>query len=233
LALFLTKIKADMDDKDKSGGEERAHKSATPRPKCQDRPARDILLEELENVNGELQSLRLEYGKSKDTLLEMRKMLYALRAENQGLSGRMARLEVRYERVKRSFRRLSGRDFWVGLWKGIMSVSSNGPIDARSGLTFPPEKEETFERCWRMLYVDVPHASELDCFFKALRACCTADDLVRAISRFVDDYPQVRKNHFLRSKEGISQLTTLVDSPDSSFKDSQNIARRIRNKIGK
>jgi hypothetical protein len=78
-----------MDDKDKSGGEERAHKYATPGPKCQDSSARDILLEELENVNGELQSLRLEYGKSKDTLLEMRKMLSALCAENQELSGRM------------------------------------------------------------------------------------------------------------------------------------------------
>jgi hypothetical protein len=216
-----------MGKNSKKGEDESAQESADSRSKCQGCPVGEFLREEFKKMNEELQPLRLECKKTKDDLAAQHRELSELRVENQRLSKRLAELENSHGRFKNFFFRVFNMRFLVGFWSKSV-VRSDGASDAHSGLTFPLTKIEVFERCWRVLYVDVPHAVELDRFFESLRTCRTGGDLVVVIESLANKYPLLRKNKFLRSQEGIGQLVSLVNHPDDSIMDVQSIVRRVR-----
>jgi hypothetical protein len=217
----------DFNDNMKNGGNERAQESAAPGPIGQDCSAGDILQNELQRVSEVLQSLQAKCETYGPTIAELQRRVSVLEGATQHLSTRQKREEKFRGRLINFFRHLFNVRFLKRCWNESDDCKK-GPIDARSGLTFPEEKTETFGRCWRMLYVDVPHAAELDKFFDLLRACCTANDMVRTIRQFMYEYSSVRGNKFLRSREGITQLTTLLDNPDDSLKYIQSLVRKIR-----
>jgi hypothetical protein len=213
-----------LQDETKKGGNERAQESAAPRPMCQDCFAVDILRNELKKVSEMLQSVRLECEQLRATSAEQQE---ELRMAIQHLSESQKRQEKFFERAKSFFGHLFNLRSLAKCW----SESSNrkkAPADAHSGLTFPQEKLEIFNRCWSELHADVPNVLKLDSFFDSLRACSTENTFVREICQLADMFPQVRTNRFLRSQEGITQLTMLVDHPDDSLKDIPNIVRRVR-----
>jgi hypothetical protein len=79
----------------------------------------------------------------------------------------------------------------------------------------------------------LPHVLELNELFVLLPACSTADDFVNSIRQFADKNPSICRNLFIRSREGISLLISLVDHPDNSFKNFKSIVRRVRDCLDK
>jgi hypothetical protein len=224
------------DDIQRKGGKERAIESVTPLPECKDCPARDILLEELVKVNGELQSLResglLEHNKTEASMAEVRGTLSKLQEEDRQQSRRIAKLEGVIGKAKRFFVRLLNLRLSC-IFRRFSKDSSARATDAHSGLKVSAQKKVGFDNCWFKLYADVRNAEELDAFFKKLRKCSTTDAFVDCVMSLAKKFPEIRRSDFLRSQGGIEQLSRLSASPDTLLQDLPNLARRVRNNFDK